>query len=77
MARKFKQQKLQQPGKVVPLKKGKCPNCAKPAAAGYRPFCSQRCADLDLGRWLNGEYRIPTDETLDEDAFADGGEDDA
>ena len=33
MARKFKQQKLQQPDKVVPLKIGKCPNCAKPAAA--------------------------------------------
>ena len=72
MARKPKQ-----PGKVVPVKKGKCPNCAKPVAADFRPFCSKRCADLDLGRWLNGEYRIPTDETPGEGAFADGGEDDA
>ena len=72
MARKSKQ-----PDKVVPLKKGKCPTCAKPAVADYRPFCSKRCADLDLGHWLNGEYRIPTDEVPGEDVFADGGEDDA
>ncbi len=72
MARKSKQ-----PGQVVPLKKGKCPTCAKPAVADYRPFCSKRCADLDLGRWFNGEYRIPTNEAPGEDAFADGGEDDA
>ncbi len=72
MARKSKQL-----DKVVPLKEGKCPNCAKPAVADYRPFCSRRCADLDLGRWLDGEYRIPTNEGIGEDAFADGGEDDA
>ncbi len=77
MARKSKRQKQQQPGKVVPLKKGKCPNCAKPVAAGYRPLCSKRCSDLDLGRWLNGEYRIPTNEAPGEGAFADDGEDDA
>ena len=71
MARKSKA-----PDTVVPLKKDKCPNCAKPAVAAYRPFCSKRCADLDLGRWLNGEYRIPTNEVPGEDAFADGGEDD-
>jgi endogenous inhibitor of DNA gyrase (YacG/DUF329 family) len=37
-----------------------CPICAKPVvAAALRPFCSQRCADVDLGRWLTGQYRIP------------------
>lgn len=36
-----------------------CPICGKPAAGGYRPFCSRRCADLDLARWLRGDYRIP------------------
>ncbi len=36
-----------------------CPVCAKPAAAAYRPFCSRRCADVDLARWLNESYRIP------------------
>ncbi len=69
--------KSKRSGKVVPLNTGKCPNCDKPAASGYRPFCSQRCSDLDLGRWLNGEYRIPTNEVPGEDVFADGGEDDA
>ncbi len=48
--------------KVVPLKGSKCPICKKPATLEMRPFCSKRCADLDLGRWLDGEYRMPTDE---------------
>lgn len=47
---------------VVPLKNLKCPTCGKPAAADYRPFCSERCANIDLGRWFNGDYRIPTNE---------------
>ena len=47
---------------VVPLKNSKCPNCGKLAAAEYRPFCSERCANIDLGRWFNGDYRIPTNE---------------
>lgn len=42
-----------------------CPICGKPTAADYRPFCSRRCADVDLGRWLNESYRIPA-ETEDE-----------
>jgi len=37
----------------------KCPLCGKPSAAGFKPFCSKRCADLDLGRWLKGGYAIP------------------
>ena len=59
--------------KVVPLKGGKCPMCAKPTAPGFRPFCSKRCADLDLGKWLNEDYRIPAEEAaaLDDDAFED------
>jgi hypothetical protein len=28
----------------------------------FRPFCSKRCADIDLGRWFNGGYAIPTDD---------------
>ena len=36
-----------------------CPICGKPAVAAYRPFCSRRCADVDLARWLNESYRIP------------------
>jgi hypothetical protein len=36
-----------------------CPICGKPAQAAYRPFCSKRCADVDLQRWLSGAYVIP------------------
>ncbi|MFB2531045.1 DNA gyrase inhibitor YacG [Paracoccus sp. p4-l81] len=36
-----------------------CPICKKPTDAHYRPFCSKRCADIDLGRWLTGSYVIP------------------
>jgi len=50
----------------------KCPICGRPVeqdAEGqkaeqqkYRPFCSKRCSDIDLGRWLKEGYRVPTDE---------------
>jgi len=36
-----------------------CPICGKQSAERYRPFCSKRCADIDLGRWLDGRYRVP------------------
>jgi hypothetical protein len=36
----------------------RCPICGKPAVATYRPFCSSRCADVDLNRWLTGLYSI-------------------
>jgi uncharacterized protein len=39
-----------------------CPLCGKPAVARHRPFCSPRCAMLDLGRWLDGDYRVATGE---------------
>jgi uncharacterized protein len=44
-----------------------CPVCGKPADPAFRPFCSRRCADVDLNRWLTGGYAIPA---------AEGGEDD-
>ncbi|MDO5706223.1 MAG: DNA gyrase inhibitor YacG [Paracoccus sp. (in: a-proteobacteria)] len=37
----------------------KCPICAKPSVNRYRPFCSKRCADVDLAHWLRGDYAIP------------------
>ena len=43
-----------------------CPICRRPAAPDYQPFCSQRCADVDLGRWLNERYAIPEDLDSDE-----------
>lgn len=44
----------------------RCPICGKPATTQHRPFCSARCAQIDLGRWLKGNYSIPTDETPDD-----------
>ena len=41
---------------------GRCPICGKGASLRNRPFCSGRCADIDLGRWLKGFYRVPTNE---------------
>jgi endogenous inhibitor of DNA gyrase (YacG/DUF329 family) len=38
---------------------GTCPTCGKPAQEKTRPFCSRRCADVDLSRWLKGSYAIP------------------
>lgn len=46
----------------------KCPVCGRPAEAQYKPFCTKRCADIDLGRWLKESYRIPADEVGDDDA---------
>lgn len=45
-----------------------CPICGKDAEAKYRPFCSKRCADIDLGRWLTGSYVIPGDAVEEDDA---------
>jgi endogenous inhibitor of DNA gyrase (YacG/DUF329 family) len=43
-----------------------CPICGKPAIEAMRPFCSKRCADVDLHRWLGGVYAIPAVEADDE-----------
>jgi len=40
----------------------RCPICGRPAAPEFRPFCSKRCREVDLGRWFGGAYRIPDDE---------------
>jgi uncharacterized protein len=45
----------------------KCPICGKPAHQDYKPFCSRRCADIDLGRWLKGSYVLPAGPAEDED----------
>ena len=43
-----------------------CPICRKPPEAAYRPFCSRRCADVDLQRWLSDRYAVPGGEANDE-----------
>jgi endogenous inhibitor of DNA gyrase (YacG/DUF329 family) len=45
----------------------KCPICGKPATEASKPFCSERCRDVDLNRWLSGSYVIPA-KADDEDA---------
>lgn len=48
-----------------------CAICGKPQQRQYRPFCSRRCADVDLGRWMTGAYRTPAaEEDADEDDIA-------
>ena len=44
-----------------------CAICGKPLDARFKPFCSKRCADVDLNRWLSGSYVIPGSELLPED----------
>jgi hypothetical protein len=45
----------------------RCPLCGKPVDAAFKPFCSKRCADIDLNRWLSGVYAVPLKEDDDED----------
>lgn len=45
-----------------------CRICGKPASVEHRPFCSARCRNIDLGRWLKGNYRIESDEPPEEDS---------
>lgn len=52
-------------------KKATCPVCDKPSVERFRPFCSSRCADVDLHRWLGGIYAIPSE---DKPANDDGDE---
>ncbi len=44
-----------------------CPICRRPAVVRYRPFCSKRCADIDLNRWLKGAYVISGHADAEED----------
>ena len=62
------------PGAEKPVRlrpRAPCPICAKPSVQRYHPFCSVRCADVDLGRWLGGRYAIPAAEPGEEDEEAD------
>jgi endogenous inhibitor of DNA gyrase (YacG/DUF329 family) len=53
----------------------KCAICGKPQSTHYRPFCSKRCADVDLHRWFTGAYAIPAVESDDDsNAAGEGGD---
>ena len=51
--------------------KTKCAMCDKLVTTEYSPFCSKHCADIDLGRWLKGQYAIPATLGGDDDASTD------
>ena len=53
----------------------RCPLCGKPTEARFRPFCSRRCADVDLQRWLSGRYAIPAADEDEGVPDADSAED--
>jgi len=58
----------------APTKGPRCPICGKPTEQSTRPFCSKRCADVDLQRWLSGRYAIPAveaDEGPEDEATED------
>lgn len=44
-----------------------CPICGEPTAPDLRPFCSRRCAEIDLGRWMTGRYAIPASDPIPEE----------
>ena len=51
---------------------GCCPICGRAADTRYKPFCSSRCANVDLSRWLNESYRIPARTNDDEEESPSG-----
>ena len=53
-----------------------CPICGKPPVDAFKPFCSRRCADVDLNRWLSGGYVIPGDAAEEDEPAPARGEDD-
>lgn len=60
-----------EPGRDVVVPQKPCPMCGKPAKVEHQPFCSRRCADVDLNRWLSGNYVLATDTTPDDEAGDD------
>ena len=55
----------------APKRRG-CPICGRPANADFRPFCSKRCADVDLGRWFGERYVVPGPAQPEEKSGASG-----
>ena len=53
--------------------RAECAICGRPVEAQYRPFCSRRCSDVDLQRWLSGRYAVPAVEAEGEAEEPDQG----
>jgi len=65
---------MAEPDHRLLLKQRACPICGKPRLEKFTPFCSKRCADVDLSRWLKGVYAIPVeegDQSIDPNADTD------
>ena len=54
-----------------------CPICKKETIEAYRPFCSRRCADIDLGKWMTGQYAVPSERQDDLEELAEAIEEEA
>lgn len=54
-----------------------CPICANQTDARYTPFCSRRCADIDLAKWLGGGYALPSNDPEDADRLEEAPEQEA
>ena len=67
--------KAQAPGNGETASRKPCPLCGKQSSEPHSPFCSRRCADIDLGRWLKGNYAIPAREQEEDDDGEDRGGD--
>ena len=79
-ARKREATGATQPGKAKAAasarKASRCPICGKPVVRDFRPFCSKRCANIDLGRWLEGRYAVPGESIARETVHEPAPEDD-
>ena len=62
----IKQNQQTEPAEAAAKPLPKCPTCGAPANAKARPFCSLRCADVDLGNWFHGKYGIPAVDAADD-----------
>ncbi len=62
--RQYERRQYERPGMTA--SKG-CPICGRAPDAKYRPFCTKRCADVDLGRWFNERYVVPVPAEPDDD----------
>ncbi|KAB2848179.1 MAG: DNA gyrase inhibitor YacG [Hyphomicrobiaceae bacterium] len=63
-------------GKRRSVKLPRCPICGRPSDQVYRPFCSRRCADVDLARWLSGNYAVAGHADAEEDGALPSGQPD-
>lgn len=52
----------------MPKTSEKCPICKKNIVPEFKPFCSKRCADIDLSRWFSEDYRLSSEPRDEEEA---------